>query len=375
MKKKLLIMLAIIAVIIIFVLLFWKNIVYFYYDKKYDNIERIEKNLTYGEEGNLAEESSVNLNDLNVSLSNIEYNNQNDELYLEFKFVGTKQLNTVGYILRWYTEENYYGDYYMGPTSISSAQWVMNAISFRKKTYNDADKASELLFKTFNHENILEDNTMLHKITFSLPEEVELKDKVNIVLFDLNYQNVGDPNFYKATDKLTEIKYTFDTINNIDVGSHNENATLKEDNSVYVIINDSNIDNEELITDFLNKVPTTKEDLIINILNNYKGKEQKTILKFVAGKNAVNEINEKTISNIYTNAESSNDAINEISQKYGYYEIIIDSEGENYTKKLDAYNWQLVKESDETKTKITFETEQDVDFIPVICEYNTTNEK
>lgn len=213
MKKKLLIILAIIAIIVIFILVFLKNIVYFYYDKKYDNIERIEKNLTYGEERNLAEESSVNLNDLNVSLSNINYNNQNDELYLEFKFVGTKQLNTVGYILRWYTEENYYGDYYMGPTSISSTQWVMNAISFRKKMYKDADKAIELLYKTFSHENILEENTMLHKITFSLPEEVELKDKVNIVLFDLNYQNVGDPNFYKATDKLTEIKYTVDTIN------------------------------------------------------------------------------------------------------------------------------------------------------------------
>ncbi len=211
MKKKLLIILIIIAVMVIFVLLFGKNIIYYYYDKKYDNIERIEKNLTYNEEGNLIEESSVTLNNLNVSLSNVKYTNEN-ELDLEFKFLNSKPLNTVGYILRLYTEEHYFGDYFMGPTSLSSTQWIMNTHSFCKKTYNDIYKNRELISKTFNHENILEENTMLHKITFHLPEEFKIKDKLNVVLLDLNYQNVDDKNFYKITDKLSEIKYTIDNL-------------------------------------------------------------------------------------------------------------------------------------------------------------------
>lgn len=160
--------------------------------------------------------------------------------------------------------------------------------------------------------------------------------------------------------------------NNENISNINEEVTIKEENSDCVTIVDDNIENKELLIEFLNKIYTSKEELIINILNSYKDKAQKTVLKFVPGEKTISEIDENVISNIYTNSDTSADAISKISNQYGYYEITIDLENEDYIKKLDVYNWKLIKKSDKNKTKITFETEQDVDFIPIICEYNST---
>lgn len=211
MKKKILIILLLIIILIILACIFSKKIIYYYYDKKYDNMETIEKSLAYNKEANLIEENSISLNNMNIVLSNFEYTDKN-ELNIEFKFSHNTQLNSVGYLLRLYDENYFFGDYFIGQTSLSSTEWIMNQKSFCKQTYNDIEKDILLFSKNFQHENILEENTMIHRISFSLPEEIIIKDNLNIVLFDLNYQNVGDKNFYNLTDKLSEIKYTLNNI-------------------------------------------------------------------------------------------------------------------------------------------------------------------
>ncbi len=211
MKKKFLIILSIVIVLVILFFVFGKYIISYYYEKKYDNMERIEKNLSYNRDTHLVEANSISLNNINIVLSNFEHTDKN-ELNLEFKFSNNTQLNSIGYLLRLYDENNFLGDYFIGETSLSNNEWIMNQKSFCKKIYNNEEKNVLLFSKNFQHENILEENTIIHKISFSLPEEIIIKDNLNIVLLDLNYQNVGDKNFYNLTDKLSEIKYTLNNI-------------------------------------------------------------------------------------------------------------------------------------------------------------------
>ena len=78
----------------------------------------------------------------------------------------------------------------------------------------------------------------------------------------------------------------------------------------------------------------------------------------------INEINTNTI-------ESSALTTEDISKEYGYYELTIKSDNKEYVKKFDAYNYFLEKNIKENKTKIELQTELDVDYTLVLCEYNT----
>mgnify|MGYP003308099440 CR=1 FL=1 len=47
-----------------------------------------------------------------------------------------------------------------------------------------------------------------NKISFNLPEKFIIDDTLKIVLFDINYQNIGDSNFYQLKEPLSQITYT-----------------------------------------------------------------------------------------------------------------------------------------------------------------------
>ena len=142
-----------------------------------------------------------------------------------------------------------------------------------------------------------------------------------------------------------------------------ELETGNEENFIVKIENNTII-GEEYIDKFISKIKTTKQEISINIETSNENNTQKTILKYVPGNKMINEINTNTI-------ESSALTTEDISKEYGYYELTIKSDNEKYVKKFDAYNYFLEKNIKENKTKIELQTELDVDYTLVLCEYNT----
>lgn len=216
MKKKILIVLLIIVItLVIFLKIFNEKIIYFMYDVKYNNIKRIEKNLTYSKETTLVEENSINVNDFNIALTNIEYTEQNG-LNFNLKFSHSNSLSSIGYILRVYDKEYFLGDRFNGLTTLSSSEWILNQKSFYKRVFKDIEFGKNMLLNTTNQkyqEEILEnENALVHKINFELPKKFIINAPLNIVLFDINFQNIGSKDYHKVDKNLFEIKYT---INNI----------------------------------------------------------------------------------------------------------------------------------------------------------------
>lgn len=142
-----------------------------------------------------------------------------------------------------------------------------------------------------------------------------------------------------------------------------ELETGNEENFIVKIENNTII-GEEYIDKFISKIKTTKQEISINIETSNENNTQKTILKYVPSNKMINEINTNTI-------ESSALTTEDISKEYGYYELTIKSDNEEYVKKFDAYNYFLEKNIKENKTKIELQTELDVDYTLVLCEYNT----
>lgn len=60
----------------------------------------------------------------------------------------------------------------------------------------------------FIQRELLEDGTLLHNISIELSEDFVIEDSLNIQLFDLNYQNIGDKTFYIPEESLTQVDYT-----------------------------------------------------------------------------------------------------------------------------------------------------------------------
>lgn len=222
MKKKFLIFLLIFAIVLVIFLAFNghiikfidKYIVYSMYENKYDNIDKIEKSLTYNNETDVIEENSIKINDLNIVMSDIEYTEEN-KLSFELKFSNSNTLNDIGYILRVYNEEYSLGDRYSGKVSITPKDWIYYQRTVLARIFGESEDAlsnNVIYTQMDNQEELLEDGSLVHKISFNLPEEFIIKDTLNIALYDINYQNFGDSNFYQVNEDLVEINYT---INNI----------------------------------------------------------------------------------------------------------------------------------------------------------------
>lgn len=217
MKKKIIIILILTFIIIGILFAFREKIAIQIYKYKYSKIECINKDLIYDKKNNSISENLVKIDDFNVVLSNVNYTDEN-ELNFELKFSNSNSLNNVGYLLRVYNEEYFLGDRFNGQISLSSNDWIMYQNIFYKNIFpNTKDPVAEknLLNSTeFSCQSeILENGEFLHRITYKLPEEFIIKDKFNINLFDINYQNSGDKNFYKVKEPLLEINYA---VTNID---------------------------------------------------------------------------------------------------------------------------------------------------------------
>lgn len=208
MKKTILIIVILILIIVGLCFAFREKIATFIYENKYAKIECINEDLTYNKETNTLSENSVSVGDFNIVLSNLQYTNEN-ELNFELKFSNSNSLNHVGYILRVFNEEYYLGDRFNGQTSISSQDWVMYSNIFYKNIFKENFEEKNLLNNTqFSNQNeVLESGELIHKISFKLPEQFVIGEKLNIDLFDINYQNIGDTNFYKLKEPLSEINF------------------------------------------------------------------------------------------------------------------------------------------------------------------------
>lgn len=142
------------------------------------------------------------------------------------KFSHSKPLNHIGYILRVFNKDYCLGDRFNGQISLDSAiEWLISMDKFYEDNfyfYNagiNVDNKLRGLYKndymlfdgrTTKYIEILEDGSLLHKISLGIPEEFVIDDILNIDLFDINYQNIGNKEFYQLKDPLSEIKYTID---------------------------------------------------------------------------------------------------------------------------------------------------------------------
>lgn len=222
-------------VILLFILLFISiiaifrnNILWFILEKKYEvkhnNRYFVEETLSYDKENKLVEENSIKVNDFEIVLSDLEYTE--NKLNFNLKFSHSKPLNHAGYILRVFNEDYCLGDRFNGQISLDSAiEWLICMDKFYEENFyfDDVEKNVEkrmtgfdkndyMLFdgRTTKYGEILDDGSLIHKISLEIPEEFIIDDNLYIDLFDINYQNVGNKEFYQLKAPLSEIKYTID---------------------------------------------------------------------------------------------------------------------------------------------------------------------
>ena len=208
--------------------IFRNNILWLYYEKKYEikhnNRHLIEETLSYDKENKLVEENSIHVNDFKVVLSDLEYTD--NKLNFNLKFSHSKPLNHTGYILRVFNEDYCLGDRFNGQISLDSAtEWLISMDKFYEENFHfdDVEKNVEKRMIGFDQNDymllkgnitkygeILEDGSLIHKISLEIPEEFVIDDVLNIDLFDINYQNIGNKEFYQLKAPLSEIKYTID---------------------------------------------------------------------------------------------------------------------------------------------------------------------
>lgn len=219
MKKRLYIILSVIIIIFILFFAFYEHIMYFICKKTYDNLKVTEQVLTYNKETRSISENSITKNNLKIILSKLEYNE--NQLDIEFKFShldNQTSINNVGYVLRVYNEDYFLGNRYIGTlTSSNNSTVTFNNIFYEINFNNDTTKNLSNYTTVIPQIEILEDeNALLQRLAFTLPENFIITDSLNVILFDMNYQNIGDKTFYKVDDTLSEIKYliTFQNYSN-----------------------------------------------------------------------------------------------------------------------------------------------------------------
>lgn len=233
MSKKFLIVLIFILMILLVVANFKYEILYFMleknYNKKYSNIYKVQENLSYNSETHLTESKPVSVNDLNITFSDFEYSENN--LRFNLKFSHSKPLNYAGYILRIYNKD-YYLERHFGNSSFSSAfEYIINRNQFFKTTFNYISSSKGVFGEELDENpyilpyycsnaviqnELLEDGSVLHNISVDFSENFVIEDSLYIELFDLNYQNIGDKNFYIPEEPLTQVDYTI----NININSN-----------------------------------------------------------------------------------------------------------------------------------------------------------
>lgn len=229
MKKKIIIVLSIILLLLLLIL-FLKNEFYSIiwekeYEHKYKDVKIVERNLSFDKSENVLETNKIEINDFEILLSDLKYNSNDNKLDFYLKFKNKNNLNNVGYILRVYNENYSLGDRFNGYVSMASAiEYTINYNKFYEENFGykreniDLTKFPIIENDLFNeckmskYDEQLEDGTFIHKLSFELPKEFVINDSFKIELIDLNYQNIGDKNFYQVKEPLTQIKYNINVV-------------------------------------------------------------------------------------------------------------------------------------------------------------------
>ena len=221
-----------IILILILLILFFKNEIFTFiwvkeYEHKYNNLNLIEKTISFNTTTNTLEENSININNFRISLSDFNFNANEKTLNFNLNFENGNDLNHVGYILRVYNNEYCLGDRFNGQISLdSSIEYIINYNKFYEKHFGYKSQAIDMTnilapkndllnkCKMLKQDELLENGGLIHKISFELPEEFIINDNLKIELFDLNYQNIGDKTIYHAQEDLTQIEYTINLSEN-----------------------------------------------------------------------------------------------------------------------------------------------------------------
>lgn len=225
-SKIFLLLILIVIAILLIIITFFKNEIFTFiwvkeYENKYKDINLIEKSLSFDKTQNLIEDNNITINDFNIVLSDLNYNQNDKKLNFNLNFKNTNALNDVGYILRVYNENYCLGDRFSGQISLDNAiEYIISYNKFYEKNFDYKSKSINFTNSNIIENNLtneckmlkqdesLEDGSLIHKISFELPEEFIINDKLNIELFDLTYQNIGDKTIYQAQNPLTQIEYS-----------------------------------------------------------------------------------------------------------------------------------------------------------------------
>lgn len=222
MKKKIIIILAIVLIILLIILRFYNEIGWFIYEKiydyKYKNTYSVDKSLFYNMENALIEDNSIEIDNFKVVLSDLNYTE--NKLNFNLKFSHLPPLNHTGYILRVFNKDYCLGDRFNGQISLdSSFEWFVSMDRFYEKNFNVhnaiLNENKHMLFSgnIIKKDELLEDGSLVHKISIEIPKEFDINNDLQIMLFDMNYQNVGDTNFYQVKEPLTELQYNINFTN------------------------------------------------------------------------------------------------------------------------------------------------------------------
>lgn len=223
--KRILIVLLILLILML-ILLFFKNELFSFlfvkeYEHKYKDINLVEKNLYLDKTQNIIEENTIDINNLKITLSDFYYNKDEKKLEFDLEFSNENSLNNVGYILRVYNTEYCLGDRFNGQISLNSAiEYIISYNKFYEENFgvknryidlvNCITQNNDLLSKCnmLKQDELMENGNLVHQISFELPEEFVINDILNIELFDLNYQNIGEKTVYQVQEPLTQVRYT-----------------------------------------------------------------------------------------------------------------------------------------------------------------------
>ena len=217
MKKVFIVIIVFVLILLSLGLIFKQNIAEFYtekilmkeYEEKYSKVKSIDCEIEYNKNENKVLENEIELGDLNASIINFNISEEN-KMEIDLKFTGKEQLNAVGYILRVYNDKYHLGDRYDGNVSITGADNVMYSEVFYSKVFDEYSFEKNLLNITSfsSQKELLDSGEVIYKLIYELPEEFLVQDKLNINLFDINYQYIGNKEFYKVAEPLCELNYT-----------------------------------------------------------------------------------------------------------------------------------------------------------------------
>ena len=224
-KYKQIFIILLLVLLFSILILFFKNEIFTFiwtkeYENKYKDINLIEKTLSFNKYENLIEENTTKINNFQVVLSDLNYNKAKKNLEFNLTFKTEKELNNVGYILRVYNTEYCLGDRFNGQISLDNAiEYIISYNKFYEKNFGYKSKSiditnSEIIennlineCRMIKQDELLENGSLIHKISFELPEQFVINDGFKIELFDLNYQNIGAKTIYQVQEPLTQIDY------------------------------------------------------------------------------------------------------------------------------------------------------------------------